>query len=306
MIFDIILFDALYELSNESLFNVESSFRRNILKEHYNLESRPLNKGQDTYLFSQVGPPNPYWVDMYSSTIRFRSEDDTEEIHLENPRDFEIPIESRCFSMDTLVKEKYKSVEVWAKYFSDSVLLFESRIEDINYAIEPDVLPEYDLTTSYLAERESSSRSVIQNPASGQDLNRGMISVQFDQVFDGSQDKYLGLVINCEKRFRSLRLFLTNTFNEKASRYYINTLVPGKDNLILISIAGLKNIDQLTNTDFSSIQLHFYNSPPEEDSPYSVDIKDVVFFRSNYNLKRFLEKKPDLVFKEKEIGGFLY
>jgi len=306
VIFDIILLDALYELTDESLFYAESSYRRNILRAHYNLESHPLNKKKDIYVFSQVGPPHPYWVDIYLTTIRFLSENDTKEIHLENPRESGIPIESRCFSIDTLVTNKYKTVEVWAVYLSDSVLLFESKIEDIKHAIRSDIFPDYALTTSYLAENESSRQSIIQNPASGKNINRSEISVQFDQVYDGYRDKYLGVVINCEKKFSALRMILSNTLKEKASRYYLNTLEPGKDNLILISVNGLSNIDQLSNRNFNSLELHFYNDRPEEDSPYSVEITEIIFFQSNYNLHTFFMRRPDIVFKEKDNPGFLY
>ncbi|MCK5135402.1 MAG: hypothetical protein KAR19_06395 [Bacteroidales bacterium] len=306
VIFDIILLDALYELTNETVFNVESSYRRNILRKHYNLESIPLNRRQGIYCFSQVGPPHPYWVDIYPTTIRFLSENDSKEIYLKNPREVGVPIESRCFSIDTLTTDKYRIVEVWAVYHSDSVLLFESKIENIKHAIEPDIFPDYDLMTNLLAEKESSKRAIIQNPASGTNLNRGAISVQFDQVFIGNKDKYLGIVINSQKKFTSLRIFLTNTLNERASRYYLNTLDSGKDNLILISVNGFGNIEQLTNTNFSSLELHFYNVPPKEDSPYSIDIKNVVFFQSNYNLLHFLKRRPAVIFTEKKTPGFLY
>jgi len=308
VIFDITLLDALYELTGELIFESESAFRRNVLKAHYDLEYTPLTKTQDIYLFSQLGAPNPYWVDIYRTTLRFNSKLDDKVMDLNNPREFHIPIEARCFRLDTLKSEEFSTVEVWAKYITDSVLLFESMVNEIRLASRPNIVTDYELSTKRLAEKEAHKRITILNPATdkGKGLNSGILSIELDQVFDGYADKYLGIVLNSQSSYKSLRIFLTNSMNERASRYYINTLEPGIDNLILISVVGLKHIDQLTNREFTTVELHFYNEPLKTDSPYSIEIKDIVYFPSNTNLYSYLKRSYKVDFKEKDNPGFLY
>ncbi len=66
-IFDALLLESLYEISHDQFFATELAKRRQLIKNEYPLQIDSNNN----YIFSLVGPPWPYWIDIYIIKVDF-------------------------------------------------------------------------------------------------------------------------------------------------------------------------------------------------------------------------------------------
>ena len=71
-IYNILLLKALYKSTGDQLYLKEIEKRRSILKSSYPLFKKVEND-KDIYLFSTIGPPHPYWIDIYQIIINYYS-----------------------------------------------------------------------------------------------------------------------------------------------------------------------------------------------------------------------------------------
>jgi len=320
VIYDIILFESLYNISKDDLFLNEVETRRNIIKSHYNLQCKKTKNKKTIYFFSQIGTPHPYLVDIYPNLIFFnkirgRNNEErqtkkekkviySKKRELLKPRAIKYNILDRCFSLDTL--SNMENISVYSKYFNDSILLFRtntSELQEFNNSSAQKI--EFKLNTNFELTKVDDFNLVFLNPAKEeQGFNRGRFTLELDSLYD--MKKYLALIITPEIKIASIKIEIVDNKGVSAYRYYINSLKPQSPNIILLTKEGFKNGANIEISKINSVYVNIYSHPESQDKPFKLKINSILDITTNYQLYKLLNSNPHFFFPEKVKGGHLY
>lgn len=140
-IFDIILLESLTSFTDKKEDWIkEISKRKNILKQTYKIDIVKSDEGMYKMLFSLVGPPHPYWIDIYPIKMEINYLDETHKvINSYPPKDFEMDIYKRGFiSMDIDKSEfsRIKNIKIISEYLGQEQHLFTYTKIDLEEDIE--------------------------------------------------------------------------------------------------------------------------------------------------------------------------
>ncbi len=299
-IFDIILLESLFNLTQDAFFKHELDYRREILRNQYSVLYKKIDKEKGVYLFSQIGPPHPYWIDLYPTRIIY----DKKVSSLFNPRKQSIPIVNRAFSIDTLSNNQ--NISVYAHYYKDSVLLYHANTTKLQHISDEFPAPIYSfkMYSKHNAKLKDSTTLVFSNIENITSVNRAGMEIVFDSVI--AINKYLGILINPEHRFSSIMIDITFSSGKSAFRYYTNRIKPNQNNLLLLSMEGFRNKNRQDSYSVSKVLVNFYSEPNPKMHPFQIQLNKVLLFDNNYQLYQYLNTNDDVYFPENISNGHLY
>ncbi len=299
-IFDIILLESLFNLTQDAFFKNELDYRREILRNQYSVLYKKINREKGVYLFSQIGPPHPYWIDLYPTRIIY----DDKVSNLFNPRKHSIPIVNRAFSLDTLSNNQ--NISVFAHYYNDSILLFHTNTAKLQHISDEFPIPIYsfNMQSKHNAMVKDSTTLVFNNIENDMSVNRAGMEIVFDSVI--TINKYLGILIKPEHRFSSIMIDITFSTGKTAFRYYTNRILPNQKNLLLLSMEGFRNKNRQESYSVSKVLVNYYSESDSEIYPFQIQLNKILLIDNNYQLYQYLNTNDDVYFPENISSGHLY
>ena len=295
-IFDGILLESLYKISNDKFFSDELSRRRNIIREQYPFYVDNYNN----FIFSLLGPPWPYWIDTYMIRIDFMNGNRLVEQKLSySGYEYDIPPKERFFLAGTIPDGATRAV-VWSEYNGLAFKLYET-----NISMDQESIPKhpvsvgFHLSCAYDAVCQDADTLMI-DPSLvdvvGQDSytnTQGRIIMTLDEPISRSGTKYIGVNMNPEQNIRSLEVLLFDNKGNHVSQYYI-PLKGGSDNLLMFSWLGFNDINTLTDS-IKEIQIKIHTS---NETPYSIKINNIIVFEDDQAVKEYFDNS-EFYFPEK-------
>ena len=296
-IFDGILIESLYKISNDIFYSDELSRRRGIFRNEYPFYIDDNNE----FMFSLLGPPWPYSIDTYVIKIDFMDDHKIigQKISYRGDQ-FDISPKERFFLTGS-IPPRASSAVVWSEYKGQAFKVYE-----VNIPLDQQVAPKhpasvsYHLSCAYDAVCQDANTLKI-DPSRvdviGQDSytnTQGRIIMSLDEPISRSSNKYFGININPEQNVNSLEVLLFDDQGNHVSQYYI-PLKGGSKNLLLFSWLGFKDIDTLTNL-IKEIQITIHTS---NENPYIIKINDILRFEDVRSVKEYFDSN-EFYFPEKE------
>ena len=291
-IFDLLLFKALNSHSPEPFIEEEIERRRKIIQMQYPISK--INQGDSVaYFFSVIGPPHPYWLDIYPPIINyFDSEGNTVlSKKLTLPKDFTKPISERSFNSDTFRKGVVFSAELVMDYGSHKQLLYQVKENELSVlrndshvVIKPSFLLDSDKVKSPYFEKKIGSKDEL-----GEEIEVMKISSSFTTPIDLDKYKYFGFEINVDsERPISYRTFLRDIDGKSINRYNI---LPKQDtnSLILYNKLGFKGLDGFNEKEVKSIEFNFYYKVKDKPRTVNLDFDELLLFENEYQLKAYFD-----------------
>lgn len=292
-LYDLELYNALYKLTGDSFFLKEIERRKKILHRNYPLIIYKDKDGSDKYLFSLIGPPHPYWIDIYPTKILFLSKEgivlDIKKVS--SPRDPSIPIVKRAFITGKLKPNAYK-YEVYAEYNGWAFKWCEGLIKDCKREkIGFPYTPRYNLSCAYDAVCDKvlvtpdegtpliiidPSRMTNPNNPQGYTNNQGRIIIDLPTPINRNKYLYWGLTIKPTQDVTGIALTFFDTDGHWTSRYYL-PLKANVRNLLLLSWLGFKNVSKVGNF-IKSIEITIYTN--KLSKKFIIEIKGPIFFKN--------------------------
>ena len=148
------------------------------------LQARIYKKEENQYtgLFSLIGPPHPYWIDIYPIEIEFTFNGNSKKsIYSLPPKDFQNAIKERGFIEFPLTLPEFEQLaqlKVTALYIDQKQVLYSYSKEEIPELIieEQEVLP------VSIASFDGKFDGVYKDP--------GFISIEAQRKYDGIKEDY--------------------------------------------------------------------------------------------------------------------
>jgi len=313
-IYDMILFDELYKITGDDFYFKELTMRKEILRLNYPLELYIDKESSINFVFSLIGPPHPYWIDIYPIKIDFfdQSENIICSYEVNNPRDFNTIINKRAFINGVIDKSSFK-YKISSIYANNSFTWQEGFIKDILLIknIESFKKIFFKINCYYDAEYDKINNKILIDPSKidrTEDVNyytnnQGIIKLKFSSKFDWKLYKYIGLIIKPTKNIYSIKFDIYDYFNNVASRYYVK-LKQNEKNFILLNWEGFNNIDNL-NQYISHMNIIIYTSEYSLLDKFEIELDDIILFQNNIQLFKFFEVN-NLFFPEEPGKGNIY
>lgn len=129
-IFDLILLESLASFKEEKEEWLESTLakRRCFLKQAYKIDIVEKDERDYKLMFSLIGPPHPYWIDIYPIRIEINYTDGTQKtINSYHPKEFEMNIHKRgfiSFNLDKTEFSRINDITLSSEYLGQSERLF--------------------------------------------------------------------------------------------------------------------------------------------------------------------------------------
>ena len=297
-IYDMILFDELHKITGDNFYFKELTMRKEILRLNYPLELYIDKESSINFVFSLIGPPHPYWIDIYPIKIDFfdQSENIICSYEVNNPRDFNTIINKRAFINGVIDKSSFK-YKISSIYANNSFTWQEGFIKDILLIknIESFKKIFFKINCYYDAEYDKINNKILIDPSKidrTEDVNyytnnQGIIKLKFSSKFDWKLYKYIGLIIKPTKNIYSIKFDIYDYFNNVASRYYVK-LKQNEKNFILLNWEGFNNIDNL-NQYISHMNIIIYTSEYSLLDKFEIELDDIILFQNNIQLFKFFE-----------------
>lgn len=304
-IYELKLFDALFKITNDNFFQDDIIKRRKIFSKLY---PTYVDKNYK-FLFSLIGVPNPYFIDIFHVTIDFISNNKIVQSNtVTNIFDKSIPLSDRAFFTGDI--SKHKSIDrfvVKCLYGGGYVELYRDTIENSLYEWKQ-AIPErvgYDLKCFYDAEcddladdkKQLSENHVTISPdnvfkndnASHYANTQARLVLKFKNIIDVKNSKYLAFIVNSEQDIKSVKFTILDKFGKDASRYY-RTIVRGKDNVLLISFIGFNQIEFIDDI-FQDMHIIFFTKSlsDNEVDDFTLIVKDIFLLKYNAELSALFE-----------------
>ncbi|MEX0291185.1 MAG: D-glucuronyl C5-epimerase family protein [Flavobacteriaceae bacterium] len=315
-IFDIILLESLLEFLPEeeerSWIEKDIAKRRAVLKNAYRLNVLP--KGDQGYelMFSMVGAPHPYWIDIYPLEIEVVFKDrDTRTIQVEPPKKFSIPIEKRGFAKFSLSHEEYLAVEEYrffCVYSRERQEVFRF-LKDEPFAVNEErlALEEIKIKSTHPSfDAAMDSTSVVVDPALNFDANSNtyknniaQVLLKFGTPVDLKEHENLALAVENDIDINSHKFFVYTVDGKVYERYYL-PIKKGK-NVIVLNPVGFMDFN--TDEKVKMIAWRIYTSKLEEKG--QLNLTGMYRTSNNYQLQALLSKEG-YSFEEKKVRGNIY
>ncbi len=313
-IFDLMLLESLNEFSNTDLNWLEKNIerRRDIIKSCYQIELLSKAEGNFMALFSLIGAPHPYWIDIYPIEIEIIYSNGKSKVVKSNPpKKFDIDIVERGFVEFNLTAEEFEEiVELTVKsvYAGEKQELFRYSKDELNV-----------LNKEELELKELEIKKI--NASFDAMLDSTSISIDTDRKFDSIKNTYKNNIAQILMTFsenqglkehQNLVFKIENTMDIEAHKFFIYTeegnvyeryylpIYKGK-NLIVINPVGFLSFN--INEKIKMISWRIYTSKME--SKGKIKIKEVYKTDNNYQLRELLGQKG-YTFEEKKAKGNIY
>ena len=232
-IFDMLLTKLLSNLDNRNSHFLLSEYnkRKKIFLNNYYFE-----KCNNKLLFSAIGAPHPYWIDIYPIDFKIIYKNNSY-IHkyIVPKSDFNIDITKRLFLIirNYAIKKIIGTILFNDQKFTIGSFPIVSNKKSV-YKFSYKVLPYYDLNKNnngFFSCKEI-NKKIIKFVKLG-------IRVLYNRPIDIKKYKFFGAVLNLPFNIQSIRIILIDSNGNSIERYYL-PLKKGKQ-LILLSILGFKH-----------------------------------------------------------------
>lgn len=248
-IFDIALLESLASLSNntEDWIKDAISKRREILKNSYNLDILKEESGVYSILFSLIGPPHPYWIDVYPIEILIEYNDgDLETIDSYPPKDFEMDIYKRGFIDFTMDKSRFfeiKQISVISKYLGLEQQLFKYSLEELIKAIPYEdkelVIERGAITANYDGVLQDSIVKIEPERTFVNDIDSyksvvAQIVVPFLEIENFQENSSIVLKVNSDIEVKDHKFFVVSTDGKSYQQFYKS--IPKGENIIVLDL----------------------------------------------------------------------
>lgn len=297
-IYDLLLHDALWKLTEDDFYKEHVERRRAILAKQYPLEL--CEHDNNKFLFSVIGPPYPYWIDTYS--VNLRVYDVLGQLRnyyeLTGVRDKGTPIRERGFLLEPTGYEHIARYSVSSVFGSEyEYLLYQGEIGDANVVdcSQSSYKPAFSFYCAYdaVCQGEKLERIVVDpsimsdqdNPGSYVN-SQGRIVIKLDSYIDHNQYKYLGFAMTPSGTIDQFRITVIDDAGNAASQYYVEPMAQ-QTNLIVVSWLGFDGIDNLT-TSIAQIHITVFTSSWSTDEVVTLDWDELMLFENNYQLYEFM------------------
>ncbi|WP_198035991.1 D-glucuronyl C5-epimerase family protein [Cupriavidus taiwanensis] len=262
MIIEIQLLQSLYSMSGKQVFLEALERRRDIMRKSYRVFATDTFDGEGKaitkYLFSRIGSPHPYYVDLYRNRIRFS--DAAGKMVGYKESEMRGTIRQGAAFLQGRVPPTAAQYEVWADP-SGRVRLFDGpliRVSNDAFSRQPE-RPNVRLEGLYDADALGGDVFVVRPPknADTQNLgnwinNRGAISIHLQQPLSRKASPLFAVKVFSEVD-APMRLVVFDRAGNAVARYFPD-LKGGKDNLVLFSFVGFPEIDGLED-EIATVQL---------------------------------------------------
>jgi hypothetical protein len=294
-IYDLILFNALYRLTNDNFFLNEINVRKDIMAKNYPLDICVDDNNQFRYVFSAIGLPHPYWVDIYPIELNFLNIKNqiVKKEKLECPRNLAIPTKDRVFIFNKLDNE-IVNYEIYSTYEKDNFQWAKLPITKNKKKCKTDPRRlNYDFVCGYDAKRVENSNLITIDPSymnkpddpEHYSNNQGTVTLVPANSIDRRKYKYFGLMLQPQKDIKSIKISIFDSQGGGTNRYY-EPLKAGAKNLLLLQWLGFKNVEEL-NDNISQIILIIYTKEYQSDEKFSIKMEDLLLFEDNIELYNY-------------------
>ncbi|MCG2460960.1 D-glucuronyl C5-epimerase family protein [Flavobacteriaceae bacterium F89] len=224
-IFDIILLESLASFKDEKVEWIENTLikRKNILKQAYKLDIAEKGKKGYKAMFSLIGPPNPYWIDIYPIEIEINfigGEQKT--LNSYPPKEFEMDIYKRgfiSFDLDKTEFSKINNITVSSEYLGKKQELFMFTQKELQRNVSGVNLP---------------NRIEIESLSANYDgvFKDSMVTIDPERMYDSNIESYKNNVAQTVISFKdtvnfnegeNLVLKVANTFDITDHKFFIHT-----------------------------------------------------------------------------------
>lgn len=282
-IFDLMLFCSLYNATGDPVFKEEIEHRRALLARHYPVEYDA--SGQ--YLFSLLGAPYPYWIDVYGIKVSFYREGKLLGSHSQTQAlNRAVPLLTRGF-LRGQIPPGADRVRVESICQNRRFLLYETAI-DLEHAVSTLTWADTPLPVvakAFFDMIQLSPRqfrldpSIVTMPSDPESYYNNQGRIEFDLASPICRDewRYLALQIRPSIDVTSMRIVLTDVNGAEASQYY-KPLRGGVDNLIVCAWSGFTDISTL-DREVKNVTLTFYTS--STDPVCELEVKEFLILRDN-------------------------
>jgi len=294
-IYNLILYKALYNLTKDNFFIQEIEKRKKILNCNYPLIVCLNENRTYKFLFSLIGPPHPYWIDIYPIEINFLSEDGKilDKYEIKTPRDLSIPIIKRAFIFDELNKEAFKFV-IYSKYGKNIFKWYEAPLKRAFKMCQSNPKKvDYDLICIYDAECSKNNQTIVIDPAKMDrpdtpnyyTNNQGRIILKPLTPIDRTAYKYFGLSLKPSRDIHSIAIEIYDIKKKSTARYYV-PLKANVENFILLQWLGFPQIKMLDNI-ISRIDVTIYTSKYLPSEKFIINLKGIWVFENNLQVYNY-------------------
>ncbi len=297
-IFDSILISSLllYDKENIKFLKNELQKRKKILKKHYNFEKYP----DGTLLFSAVGIPHPYWIDIYPTQLKIHYKNNQQKNIEIIPKNFKQKISKRAFIfIDANESKEINSIEIFQKYNNHSNKLFTIKTENLKSINKTQAIPKVITSSKKYFEDLYKDKNNTYMKLHKDKTSRGFIQYKLKTPIDLWKKKYFSMFIDNAIDLSSIRIVLIDIKGQSSERYY-----PAQDagkNLILLSALGFRN----QNIDHQIKEIRFYlYSQNNNIKKAPVSFSELMYMNSNkplYNLLKTNDEYGGNLFKFKEL-----
>jgi hypothetical protein len=300
--FDLTLYNALYQLTADPFFLSEIETRKNILGKNYPLTICLDKDGSYSFLFSAIGPPHPHWIDIGDTKIAFFSEEGEmlSSKELEHPRSTIIPLLERAFITGQLpdstssyaIYQDREDRGVFHFQWYEGLIVEEGLIEKCESC--PKAI-DYNLGCAYDTEYDKDRQLIVIDPAKMSRPDnpnyytntQGRIILKLPAAIERQEYKYLSLTIKPSKAIESIRFTLVDTEGNRASRYYA-PLQADTENLVLLHWVGFEDSTKLGGL-ISQIEITVFTSKYLPSDNFTIELGELLLLENNLQLYNYLK-----------------
>ncbi|MDA3909728.1 MAG: D-glucuronyl C5-epimerase family protein [Bacteroidales bacterium] len=305
-IYDMLLLKSLYKSTSEPFFKDEIVKRSFILKQNFPI-SKLSHDYYDVYNFTSIGPPHPYWIDTYQIELRYYSDDKLVHKDTLPKKDFDIPVKTRGFLVDTFSDKKINYIGVYAIYNKDTMQLYGVTADEVIEVERESWYVKQSITTvSRDFTKVNDSIFILNEQATDNKspLTRGTLCFNFKDSLDFSRNGLWGFLIKPEGELSNLKITVIDATGNSMFRYY---LVPSTDslNLVLLHKLGFNDYCNVDCSEIVEIRVDFYANSERHLDRFFIKVKGVFVFEDNFDLYDFFTHE-DYYFPEKRVAGNIY
>tara|TARA_R110002020_G_scaffold336426_4_gene551802 strand:+ start:69835 stop:71931 length:2097 start_codon:yes stop_codon:yes gene_type:complete len=315
-IFDIILLESLSSFKEEKEEWIEKTVarRRSILKELYRLDIATKDENSYNVMFSLIGPPNPYWIDIYPIEIVISYIDGTNKI-IESypPKKFEINVFQRGFisaDLDKVEFTKINNISVNSKYLGQKQRLFmytqqdlQSNTSGVNQPNRIEIEP---VSANYDGVFKDSIITIEPERIYDSDVksyknNVAQIVIPFKEVIYFNEKENLVLKVDNKIDILDHKFFIYSDDGQVYQKYYKSISKGG--NILVISPAQFENYN--VKKGIKKIVWQIYTSKLEEAG--KIKLGDIFKSQSAIELERIRSikgKNPQVIKTEPLTAKF--
>ncbi len=287
----------LYDKKNIKFLQSELQKRKSILKKHYDLEKY----SDGTILFSAIGAPHPYWIDVYPTQLNIYYKNGHHKIREIIPKDFKQKISKRAFIfIDKNESKDIDRIEINQKYNNRNNKLFTTKVDRLMpIDVNTTTLKAIPASKSYFYDLYMENNSTYMKLHKDK-TSKALIKYILNTPVDLWEKKYFLVFINNTVALSSLKIVLIDTKGKTSERYYLPQ--DTGNNLILLSALGFKN----QNIDHKIKEIRFYlYSKKNHTKKTMVDFSEIMYIDSNWQLYDLLKQNDEndnklFKFKEKK------